>query len=198
MRTPFPLFDSHLDLAHSYWRKIVTPGSAVIDATCGNGNDTLVLAKLCLTADQGTLFAMDIQPQAIQKTRAALERSLDPLVFQRIQFLTGCHSHFPSDLRNQSISLIVYNLGYLPGSDKSIKTSESTTLVSLKTALRLMKPGGMISVTCYPGHPEGLTEQKKILIWSESLSPKEWSVCHHQWVNRSQSPSLLVIQKSIN
>ncbi len=77
-RARFPLFQSHLDLAHDYWRRIVRPGDTVIDATCGNGADTLMLAKLALTESSGHLYALDIQESAIEETKQRLEKHSSP------------------------------------------------------------------------------------------------------------------------
>ena len=55
--------------------------------------------------------------------------------------------------------LIVYNLGYLPGSDKLLTTKTSSTLLSVEKALSLIAPNGAISITCYPGHEEGKKEE---------------------------------------
>lgn len=47
-----------------------------------------------------------------------------------------------------------YNLGWLPGGDKSITTMLEDTLESIEAAQRLVKHGGMISVMLYRGHAE--------------------------------------------
>lgn len=47
-----------------------------------------------------------------------------------------------------------YNLGWLPGGDKSITTELEDTLESIEAARRLVKSGGMISVMLYRGHAE--------------------------------------------
>lgn len=47
-----------------------------------------------------------------------------------------------------------YNLGWLPGGDKSITTKLEDTLESIEAAKRLVRHGGMISVMLYTGHSE--------------------------------------------
>ncbi len=196
MRHSFSLFQSHLDLAHSYWSKIVQLGDTVIDATCGNGYDTLKLCELALSSDAGKLYTFDIQSQALNSARHYLQSLLSLEQFTRIEFHQCCHSQFPARLLPESIKLIVYNLGYLPGGDKMQTTQTSTTLQSLRHAQKLLQPGGMISVTCYPGHLEGAREQEAIIHEFSQLAPQEWSCCHHVWLNRKQAPSLLIIQKA--
>jgi len=197
-RTSFSLFCSHLDLAHEYWRKLIEPGDCVIDATCGNGYDSLFLAQLVLSENRGQLIALDKQKMAIDAAYERLNSSLSAHILSRVRFHHQCHSTFPEDIAPDSVALIVYNLGYLPGAgNKELTTTKETTFLSLTAATRLIKPGGCISVTCYPGHPEGKLEENVVLEFSASLNPKQWNCCHHRWTNRHQSPSLLLLQKSI-
>jgi SAM-dependent methyltransferase len=192
----FPLFQSHLDLAHQYWKRLIRSGDIVIDATCGNGQDTLVMAKLSLTENSGTLYALDIHPRAISLTRELLQSHLSPGLIERLHLCQQCHSTFPDEIKTGTVSLITYNLGYLPGGgDKSQTTLVKSTLQSLINALTLLKEGGLISMTCYPGHEEGQKEENEILAFTATLDPKQWNCCHHRWLNRKRAPSLLLIQK---
>lgn len=182
----YPLFRSHLDLAHSYWKRLVQAGDLLIDATCGNGHDTLALASL----QPRLLYAFDIQSQALESAQKRLEKE------SSIRFIHGCHSQFPPEIASASVKLIVYNLGYLPGGDKETTTQSSTTLESVSKALDLIMPGGAISITCYPGHAEGAREEAALLFFAEQLDKHMWSCCHHRWINRTQAPSLLLLQKA--
>ena len=195
MYARYNLFHSHIDLSHKHWKTLIKPGDTVIDATCGNGHDTLVLAKLALTAKSGALFALDLQPVAIGSCRQMLINKLPKGVFNKINFCEGCHSKFPDELQFQSVKMIAYNLGYLPGGDKSMTTTADTTLKSIKEAQNLIQDGGLISITCYPGHTAGMEEEEEIIKFTSSLDPKTWSCCHHRWTNRRIAPSLLLIQK---
>lgn len=194
-RPSFLFFQSHLDLAHSYWQRLLKKGSAVIDATCGNGHDSLILAKTALTETEGFLYCIDLQKEAIETTKNRLKEGLSPASFQRISFFQQSHEVFPSEI--PPCDLIVYNLGYLPGTDHSITTHGPSTLYSLENALSLLNNGGVISITCYPGHEAGFLEKKALLDYSASLSPQEYLVCHHQIENRRLAPSLLLIFKKL-
>jgi hypothetical protein len=196
MRSFFPLFQSHLDLAHDYWARLVKIGDAIIDATSGNGYDTLKLCQLALSIDKGKVYAFDIQSTAIESTRQLIQHFPAELR-SRIHLEQRCHSTFPDMIVPESIRLIVYNLGYLPGGDKRLTTCKDTTLQSLSRAKNLLLPGGAISITCYPGHAEGAQEQEALLDYTSRLSPSQWSCCHHVWLNRQQAPSLLLIQKNL-
>jgi hypothetical protein len=193
MRTQcFPLFHSPIDLAHNYWKQLLQPGDNVIDATCGNGKDTLFLTELLFTlSDVSTLIAIDIQQQAIEKTRSLL-KACD----KNIHFYTQSHATFPEVAYTLPIRLIVYNFGYLPQGDKSLTTLTESSLASLKAALALVMPGGCISATCYPGHLEGSREETALLALTQTLDPTHWCITWHTWPNRTLSPSLLLIQKN--
>lgn len=187
MSRNFPVFNSHLDLAHHYWERFLRPGDWAIDATCGNGHDTLKLAQ---TKEIGGVIGIDIQPEALQSTQTLLgERS-------NVHLYCQSHADFPPLASLRPIRLIVYNLGYLPGGNKQMTTLTPTTLESVRKALQLVVPGGAVSIVCYPGHPEGLVEEKALLGEISGLSPQDWNVCYHTFPNRVLSPSLLFIQKN--
>jgi predicted methyltransferase len=192
----FSLFSNPIDLAHQYWERVVRPGDLVIDATCGNGKDTLKLAQL--TGEEGSVIGIDLQQEALVKTRTLLEESLSPSHLARIHLIQQSHAAFPPKVEKNTVKLIVYNLGYLPGGNKNVTTQAGTTLESVTKYFTLLSPGGVISVTCYPGHEEGAREEKSLSQLFSTLSPAIWSVCHHRWVNRLSSPSLFILQKSNN
>lgn len=195
MRTRFPLFQSHLDLAHVYWSTLLKAGDSAIDATCGNGHDTLKIAEILLEDPQSHLWIIDLQHEALAATRKQLENRFTPAQLKHVHYQEGSHQAFPSAIEPGTAALIVYNLGYLPGGNKGVTTLSATTIESLKRALILLKPGGAISLTCYPGHPEGKKEEEEICTWSRKLDPKQWSCCKHTWMNRREAPSLILIQK---
>ena len=197
MQREFPLFQSHLDLAHTYWKRVLEKGGWAIDATCGNGQDTLQLARtLSLNQEKSGIIAIDVQPEAIQATTTLIETSLNKEVRPPIHYFCQSHVDFPELADKQKILLIVYNLGYLPKGNKGLTTTTETTLKSVHQALELLSPGGVLSITCYPGHPEGAREERALLEELAQLPPKMWSLCHHRFLNRTQSPSLLIIQNN--
>jgi SAM-dependent methyltransferase len=194
MDRSFSLFQGHLDFAHLLWHHLLCPSDWAIDATCGNGRDTLKLAAL--VGETGGVISIDIQEVAIHKTKELLQEK-SPHKPPQIHFFCQSHASFPPLCYEKKIRLIVYNLGYLPGGDKSLTTMRTTTLASLEAAMALVAPGGVISVMCYPGHLEGAQEEKALLQWSGSLPREHWSCSFHSWRNRESSPSLLLFQKTI-
>ncbi len=184
----FPAGDSprspHLSLAKTYWRAHLSPYDFAIDMTCGNGHDTQFLSSLL---PEGLVFSVDIQEKALTKAQELLREN------SRVQFFHQSHSA-PLPIASPP-RLIIYNLGYLPGGDKSITTKTETTLKSLEMARLLLESGGALSITCYPGHAEGGKEETEVIAWAKRLDPSKWRVCFHQWINRNFSPSLLWIVK---
>lgn len=190
MHKCFSVFNSHLDLAHLYWAELLRPEDLVIDATCGAGFDSLKLATL---VPQGRVISIDIQELSIEKAKLLIIKNLQDI--QRVQFFLQSHTDFPKNAYEHPVRLIVYNLGYLPSGDRTIKTQPLSTLISMNKASKLLAPGGALSVMCYPGHPEGLEEQNVLLEYFSSLPQNEWQVCHHTWPQRLGSPSLFLAQK---
>ena len=177
------LFRSHIELAHDFWKKILKPGDCAIDATCGNGHDSLFITQLI--GPDGELHCIDVQKSAIANTKAKINFPID-----RLHFHLGSHEILPP----VSPKLIVYNLGYLPGGDKSLTTLTKTTLKSVQNALEIIQPGGLISITCYPGHPEGKVEQEALLQYVSEISNINYTVSTINCANRPFSPSLIFIE----
>jgi hypothetical protein len=181
----------HLSLAKFYWKNFLEPGDIAIDATCGNGHDTLYLATLPLSS----LFALDIQEDAIKNARALLKTHLMREAIDKVLFFRVSHRNFEILPLPAPPRLIVYNLGYLPGGDKTITTETGSTLESVSSALSILAKNGAISITCYPGHNEGKKEEEALLTFAQSLPASQWDICYHRWVNRFRSPSVLWISR---
>lgn len=166
---------------------LLKPEDLAIDATAGNGHDTLFLAKLC------SVIAIDIQEEALKNTEALLK---SVSVLHSVRLIFGSHETFPLDIKDESVKLIVYNLGYLPKGNKSITTLSETTLKSLQGALSLLQPGGLITIISYSGHDEGRREEFHILEFVKGLPSKKWLCCHYRALNRKDAPCLTLIQKA--
>lgn len=159
------------------------------DATAGNGHDTLWLAEL--VGDNGRVFAVDIQECALSKTRQRLQEA--NLEHRVSLFLSGHEKMaylLPEEVKGH-LHLAIYNLGYLPGGDKSVKTLPETTLQSLNECKNWLAPGGMILLTVYPGHVGGEEETEQVGAWIASLDSRYWRVVRFQALNR-QSPAPFV------
>ena len=196
MSDQYRLFQTHIQFTHQLWTKILEKGDIAVDATCGNGHDTLLLAKLCIGESVGKVIAFDIQNQAIEKTSERIKQNLNTDERSLVKIYHDSNVNLFKRVEQKSAALIVYNLGYLPGGDKSKTTQTEDTMESVEKALPLVKSGGAISITCYPGHPEGAKERDALLKFTKALKSSSWSVTHHSWINRCKAPSLLLLQRS--
>jgi ubiquinone/menaquinone biosynthesis C-methylase UbiE len=193
LRTPHesPFLRGPVALSHLLLRQFVRAGDSVVDATCGNGSDTLLLAEL--TAASGRVWAFDIQQQALAATTARL-READCL--DHVTIVHAGHETLAELCGNQN-NAIVFNLGYLPGGDRSVVTRPESTLAALAQCLKILKPGGIILITAYPGHDGGRQEAEALDEWIARLPP----TCFHAWrmgqTNVPDSaPYLMFIQKA--
>ncbi|MFP4540866.1 MAG: class I SAM-dependent methyltransferase [Opitutales bacterium] len=141
------------------------PGDWALDATAGNGHDTLALARLL--GPTGRVYAIDVQPEAIAATKARLAREDSPTAPAIL--LRGDHADLadllPPETRGR-LRAVVFNLGFLPGADKSLTTRAVTTLAALEGALDWLADDGAVAVTCYPGHAEGAGEAAAVEAWA--------------------------------
>jgi putative rRNA methylase len=101
--------------------------------------------------------------------------------------------HKIKDYIEENIDCAIYNLGYLPGGDKSITTVYDTTIESIKGSLELLNKGGIVAIAIYHGHEEGQKEKDEVLLFLQNLSSKEYGVMLHKYLNRSNIAPLLVI-----
>ena len=128
-------------------------GDRAIDATSGNGYDTLFLAGQ--VGSSGKVIAIDIQDCAIQSTRERLESAG---LIDRVRLVSEDHATALEKLieaNREKVAAVTFNLGYLPGSDKSIQTRAESTEQALATSIQLLSPGGYLCVTAYRGHSGG-------------------------------------------
>ena len=108
-----------------------------IDATAGTGKDTVFLAKL--VGEKGRVISMDIQEMAIEQTK---KRLLKERLSDRAEVVLDSHAHMDKYAQKDSVSLIMFNLGYLPGGDHSLSTKADTTIEALEKGLNLLHEGG--------------------------------------------------------
>ncbi|NOT85165.1 MAG: methyltransferase domain-containing protein [Methylococcaceae bacterium] len=169
-------------------------GAISIDATVGNGHDTLFLAQHI--APTGRVYGFDIQAAAITATRVRLEQAgllnCSRLILSSHAFMG---EQIPTDVHGK-INAIMFNLGYLPGADKQLITLSDSSLAALNSALDLLAPQGMLTVLAYPGHAGGATETAAVHSWSELLDQSRYScTTHHSNHPTASAPRLLVIEK---
>ena len=159
------------------------------DFTVGKGNDALYMKKAC---PSGTIYAFDIQKQALEATKKRLEA--ENCLDEKVHLIHDSHANFKKYIHGK-LDGAIFNLGYLPGGDKSITTMASSTLRCLGDALEILKPGGVIAVCVYPGHGEGEREGEAILELAKNLGQKEYDCLFHRLVNIPEAPFVVAFQK---
>ncbi len=171
--------------------KYVKEGQTVADCTVGNGNDTVLLAML--VGSEGKVYGFDIQKKALEVTMENLAcENLD----NRVILIEDGHENIDLYI-DEKIDFAIYNLGYLPKGDKSIKTNKDTTLISLKKSLNLLNDNGIVLITCYIGHEGGLEEKNAVEEFLKDLDQKKYNVIKYDFINQRNYPPILYgVEKS--
>lgn len=181
-----------VEYAQAAIREVLQPDGFAIDATAGNGHDTRFLAETVGT--NGQVLAFDVQYAAICATRDYLHRLG---LLQQTRLIHSGHesmASFINGARGQPLSAVMFNLGYLPGSDRRIVTQESTTLAALLSAVHHLAPGGRITLIGYCGHPGGTAETDACQQLAQSM--EHCTVRIHSPEHTSRlPPRLIMIEK---
>ncbi|MBR3928500.1 MAG: class I SAM-dependent methyltransferase [Clostridia bacterium] len=172
--------------ARAFIESHLTEGAKVIDATMGNGHDTVWLAKL--VGETGKVYAFDVQPEAIANTKKRLED--ENLLHRACLYLKG-HENIGLTVRSM-VDAAVFNLGWLPGFEKSVRTKCDTTLSAVNQALSMLKIGGIMTICVYPGHQEGDEELKALTEWAQNLNEKQFDALIFRYANISKKPPVLI------
>lgn len=181
-------------LIAEYLQKHIQPGNTVIDATLGNGHDTLKIVELL--AGTGTVYGFDIQSSAIESSHALLASLSDPK--PTIELIEDSHEHFAQYI-HEAVDFIIYNLGYLPKGDKEITTLAESTLKSVQSGLSLLRGNGIMLIAVYHGHDAGKAEKEALEQFLSILDQKQFNVLKQQFINQKNNPPFIyVIEKANN
>ena len=205
------------ELAMHIAKEYIRPGGLVIDATCGNGHDTLALAKAIWPADpasgltragadlqkagssagdgQARLMAFDVQKAAIENTRARLIDAglANQLERGQVVLIHDSHANMTEYIEHQNACLIIFNLGYLPGGDKQVTTESDSTLSAVEAALDLLNKDGLICITMYSGHEAGAKEKQALLAFAEELDSRIFHAAYINMVNQANDPPEILL-----
>lgn len=185
---------SILEFAHTRAGKALHEGDLAIDATAGNGHDTLFLART--VGSTGYVVAFDVQREALNQTRQRLKEE-EPEV--PVQLVHAGHETMVDELDTSArgnVGAVMFNLGYLPGGDHSIITSPDTTREALAAGAELLRSGGVITIVAYTGHEGGEREADAVNSWVSTLPQDRFRALSYQFVNWSNDPPrLFVVEK---
>ena len=180
-------------LAADILLRAVSPGDRVVDATMGNGHDTLFLARL--VGEGGLVYAFDVQSAAVENTK---ERLKEENLLSRARLFCVGHEHMREYVR-EPVSAVVFNLGWLPGGDHAVTTHWETTKTAVQSAMDLLLPGGVLIICAYPGHPEGDRERNALADFLSTVPPQRFNVLRQQFLNAGPgAPECFAAQKQKN
>ncbi len=177
-----------LDVAKGFLEAMDIKDDYVLcDFTMGNGYDT---EYLCKKVPNGRVYAFDIQERAVENTKKRLsEAGLTNAVIIHDSHARVC------EYVKEEINGGLFNLGYLPGADKSVHTMRESTLPAIEGAISLLKKGGVIVINVYPGHEEGNLEGQMLLEHLSQLSRFEYCVTNFRIINSPTSPFIIAIER---
>ncbi len=165
-------------------------GGTAVDFTMGNGNDTLWLSEK--VGETGRVYAFDIQEEAVARTEARMKNEAK---YPNYHLICASH-HRVSEFVSSPICAGIFNLGFLPGGDKSVTTLRETTLPAVEAALALLAPKGALLIAVYPGHEEGRLEGEMLDRALSALPQKQYSVSCLKIVNAPDCPFFYLIEKN--
>lgn len=179
------------DFHHRLLTLFIREGDPVVDCTVGNGYDALFLAGR--TGKGGFLFGFDVQQEAIEATETRLRGG--GIAPERYMLIRDSHERIGEYVPG-GVGAVVYNLGYMPGGDRAVATDSETTVASVVNALKLIRPGGVVSITLYYGHEGGREEAEGLLEYVRALDHGSFKVLHLTYPNfPKEPPSILLIQR---
>ena len=179
-----------VNMIRSIVQGVVSEGDLAVDATAGNGHDTLFLASL--VGDSGRIYAFDNQLRALDITR---ERLRAHRLEQRVKLICDGHERMDKYVTDR-VKAVVFNLGYLPGGDHGKTTLPGTTLTAVEKSLDLLLPGGICAIAVYRGHGEGQREDALLREYLTSLDPRIYISVWAEATNQRNNPPLVwLVQK---
>lgn len=180
-----------LQYAQTLLKSAISNGDIAVDATAGNGHDTLFLAGL--VGDDGFVYAFDVQKQAVDAT---LHRLLDNALEHRAVVLKDGHENLAKYV-DKPVSGAIFNLGYLPGSDHEVITRPNTTIQALESLLKLLKIGGIIVLVIYHGHEGGKKERDEVIRFVSDLPQKYIHVLRYEFLNQKNDPPFVIALEKV-
>lgn len=173
---------------HQGLKSHLAPDGLYIDATMGNGHDTLFLCRLA--GETGKVYAFDIQSEALKNTENLL---IQNEMKERATLILDSHARMEHYFEPNSIDGICFNFGYLPGGDHQKATRPDTSVSAVRQGLNLLKKDGVMSLCIYSGKDTGFAEKETLLEYIKGLDSREYVVIVSTYYNRSNNPPIPVL-----
>lgn len=180
------IFRNAVRMVHNIALQKVKEGDIAVDATVGNGNDTVLLAKL--VGKTGKVYGFDIQDIAIKNTK---EKLLSLGMLDRVELIKDNHDKLDMFIK-EKIDFVMFNLGYLPGGDHSIITKPQSTIKAVEKAIVKLNSKGMIILVVYTGHEGGKEEKDSIERYVRELDQKKYTVLKYSFINQINNPPMII------
>lgn len=165
--------------------KYIDAASTVVDATLGNGHDTLFLAE-----HAKEVHAFDVQESALNKAKKLLDdHGVTNVIFH------GMSHHRMDEVISKKVRVVMFNFGYLPGGDPTKTTKTHSSLIALEKALDRLEKGGVVTLALYPGHKEGKKEAKALEAYVSTLEMTRYQAIAYKPLNAIESPYSIIIEK---
>ena len=177
-----------LELQKEFLRKHIGQGSVVCDFTAGNGHDTEFLSKT--VGENGRVYAFDIQAAACESTKRHLEKTGCP---QNYTVINDSHANCREYVK-EKINAGMFNLGWLPGSDRKVTTKRESTLTAVNAAIDLLASNGILLIAVYPGHEEGTLEGEMLESELSKLDRRKICVSKFRIINSPTSPYFFIVE----
>lgn len=161
-----------------------TANSNIIDATCGNGNDSLYLGSHYPSCQ---IYGFDIQEQAIENSK---QRCAD---LSNTNFILDSHANL-LDYVSDNVSLAIFNLGYLPRADETVTTLATSTIAAIEAIMSILNPGGAIIITLYRGD-SNLAETEQVLKYLTEICKDHYIVSMYDLINLQANPFNVIIER---
>ena len=120
-----------LNLHKAFIKEHLREGDVCCDFTMGNGYDTVFLSQT--VGEKGRVYAFDVQEQAVEATRKRLAESGCP---ENYTLIRDSH-HRAKEYVHEKIKAGMFNLGWLPGSDRSVFANSSRMPIKYKSLCNL-------------------------------------------------------------
>ncbi len=180
-----------LGISHDIVKRVIGKGDVVIDATAGNGNDTLFLAEI--VGVEGHVYSFDVQNKALQNTYAKLK---DKNLLDGVTLIQDGHQKMDQYVKCD-IKAVMFNLGYLPGGDHNVHTKAHTTIDAIQKSLDLIVRNGIVMIVIYYGGDSGFDEKETVMNFLKEIDCKKYSVLVHTFINQINCPPIAVCIEKI-
>ncbi len=181
------------NLAHQAVASLLQAGDFAIDATVGNGHDTVFLADR--VGPTGRVYGFDIQQAALDASRQRLQAAD---ASSQATLIKASHALINEKIDAQfhgRIRAVMFNLGYLPGADKNIITRSESTLAALQQSIELLANPGILTIMVYPGHAGGDDEAVQVESCLSFMDQQKYRITtHYSQVDKPEAPRLYIVE----